>query len=242
MMLARRKPTTLPRMSTSPRTSAPLARRLIAPLVVLAFEAALLAAGLGSFAALADPRAIALLVLWGSAGYALQWLQPMRGHDAATTERDPGAMLVLLFAPLLAPMVGAWGARMGWAMLPGVPLVSWIGVALAAIGLTLRIAAMARLGPRFSPLVAVQREHVLETNGLYSRVRHPGYLGGLLACLGSALAFGSALALPLVLLMRLAQGARIRREEALMARTFGEAWADYVRRTGALLPRLGASR
>lgn len=229
-------------MSASPRSSAPLARRLVAPLVVLAFEAALLALGLGSFAALADPRAIALLLLWAAGGHALQWLQPMRGHDATTTERDPGAMFVLLLAPLLTPMVGAFGARMGWAMLPQPQLVSWLGVALAAVGLAIRIAAMAQLGPRFSPLVAVQREHVLETRGLYANIRHPGYLGGLLAALGSALAFGSALALPLVLAMRLAQGARIRREEALMARHFGDDWSAYVRRTGALLPRLGASR
>lgn len=229
-------------MVAPPRAGAPLVRRLIAPLVVLAFEAALLAAGLGSFAALADPRALALLVLWAAGGYALQWLQPMRGHDAATTERDPGAMLVLLLAPLLTPMVGAFGARMGWAMLPQPWLVSWAGIAMAAIGLTIRIGAMARLGPRFSPLVAVQREHALETTGLYTHVRHPGYLGGLLACLGSALAFGSALALPLVLLMRVAQGARIRREEALMARTFGDAWRAYADRTGALLPRIGAPR
>lgn len=229
-------------MPSAPRTERPLALRLIAPLIVVAFEAALLAAGLGSFAALADPRAIALLALSGAAGYALQWLQPLKGHDAASTEKDAGVMLVLLVAPLLAPPVGALGARLGWAMLPAPLAVSWAGVALVAAGLALRITAMASLGPRFSPLVAVQREHVLETRGLYAHIRHPGYLGALLACLGGALAFGSALALPLVVAMRLAHAARIRREEAALERHFGDAWRDYARRSGALLPRLGGAR
>ena len=229
-------------MDAARRSGSPLARRLIAPLLVIAVEAALLALGLGSFAALRDPRAIALLALSAAAGYALQWLQPMRGHDAAKSERDPMPMLVLLLAPLLSPMVGALGSRLDWAMLPQPAIVSWIGIALVAAGLAIRITAMAQLGPRFSPLVAVQREHALETRGLYARIRHPGYLGALLACLGGSLAFGSALALPLVAAMRLAHGARIRREEVLLAQHFGAAWQAYASRTGALLPRLGSAR
>lgn len=229
-------------MDTAPRSAAPIVRRLIAPLVVLAVEAALLALGLGSLEALRDPRALALLSLSAAAGYVLQWLQPMRGHDAAASERDPLPMSVLLLAPLLAPMLGALGSRLEWAMLPRPGMVSWAGIALVAAGLAIRIAAMAQLGPRFSPLVSVQREHALETRGLYARIRHPGYLGALLACLGGALAFGSALALPLVLAMRIAHAARIRREEALLSRHFGAAWDAYAQRTGALLPRLGAPR
>jgi protein-S-isoprenylcysteine O-methyltransferase Ste14 len=127
--------------------------------------------------------------------------------------------------------------------MPPWPLaVSWTGIALTAAGLWLRIAAMVRLGPRFSPLVAVQREHVLETSGPYAHVRHPGYLGALLTCLGGALAFGSAAALPLVALMLAAQLARVRREERVLAEHFGERWRAYAARTGALLPVLGRGR
>ncbi len=226
-------------MSAAPRSGSSPIRRLIAPLVVVAVEAALLALGLGSIEALRDPRAITLLALSAAGGYALQLMQPMRGHDATTSEPDAGPMVVLLLAPLFAPMVGALGARLGWAMLPSPMIVSWASLSLVGVGLLVRIAAIAQLGPRFSPIVAVQRNHALETRGLYSRIRHPGYLGALLACLGASLAFGSALALPLVLAMRIAHAARIRREEALLARHFGEAWGAYVARTGSLLPRFG---
>src|SRR5439155_6944026 len=97
-------------------------------------------------------------------------------------------------------------------------------------------------GSRFSPLIAVQREHPLETAGLYARIRHPGYLGAWLAALGAALAFGSALALPLLGLMLLSLESRMRREELLMERHFGDRYRRYRERTGRLLPRLGRRR
>jgi len=98
------------------------------------------------------------------------------------------------------------------------------------------------MGARFSPLLALQREHALETTGWYAFVRHPGYLGALLASWGAALAFGSALALPLAGVLTLVQLDRVRREERLLAGHFGEAWSDYARRTGALLPRPAGRR
>jgi protein-S-isoprenylcysteine O-methyltransferase Ste14 len=210
---------------------------------VLALDAALLAWALGGAAALArEPRALALLAIWGASGFVLALRRPVRVQDLAESQRDIVPMLVLLVVPLFTPALGAYVARRGWAVLPQANAVSWAGIALVAAGHWLRIAAMVRLGPRFSPLVAVQRDHVLERSGPYARVRHPGYLGALLACLGGALAFGSAAALPLVAIMLAAQLARVRREERMLENRFGEEWRAYAARTGALLPTLGRGR
>ncbi|MFM8559990.1 MAG: methyltransferase family protein, partial [bacterium] len=114
-----------------------------------------------------------------------------------------------------------------------------VGVGVAVLGLSLRVAAMRQLGARFSPLVALQQDHTLETRGWYAHVRHPGYLGAIAASLGTAVAFGSAVALPWVAVMLAVQVARIRREETLLAGRFGEAWTAYASRTGALWPRWG---
>src|SRR5205085_1107774 len=96
------------------------------------------------------------------------------------------------------------------------PALEWAGVALVTLGLGVRIFAMSRLGSRFSPLVAVQRGHVLETTGIYARIRHPGYCGALLACTGAMLAFGTVLPLPLVAVFAGLVGKRIEREEILL--------------------------
>jgi protein-S-isoprenylcysteine O-methyltransferase Ste14 len=212
-------------------------------LVALALESALLAWGLGGPHALANSsRALALIAIWGVAGLVLGFARPARGQDIVRAEKDPLAMLALALIPLAIPGVAAWGGRLGAWPLPAPELLGWLGVALSALGLGIRVAAMRQLGVRFSPLLAVQREHALETTGWYARVRHPGYLGSLLASWGAAMVFGSALALPLAALMTAFQWDRVRREERLLEGEFGDAWRAYAARTGALLPRLGVSR
>jgi len=171
-------------------------------------------------------------------GVALTVTRPVRGQDIVTAEKDPLAMVALALLPLSIPGVAAWGGRLDVWPLPAPELLGWIGVALSALGFGLRVAAMRQLGPRFSPLLAVQREHALETTGWYARVRHPGYLGSMLASWGAAITFGSAMALPLALVMLLFQLDRIRREERLLEQRFGDEWRAYAARTGALLPRV----
>ncbi len=225
----------------------PLSRRrhplvsAVAALIVLALETALLTFALGGWRALlASPQAIALLAVWGVSGIALAWLRPIGRQEVVRYERDVFVMVALLVLPYSIPFVSAAGHGLPAARFaePFATPLAWSGVVVAALGLWLRVASMRQLGARFSPLVAVQREHLLETGGLYSRIRHPGYLGSLLASLGAALAFGSWVALPLWVLMAAAQWARVRREEGLLAAHFGPIWQEYRARTGALLPRL----
>ncbi len=242
-------PRTAPRTGTTGRAGGrdslramadtpPLPLRLVRAFVALAIEAALLAWGLGGFAALlGSSRALALLAIWGAAGVTLTLTRPGRGQDVARSEKDPLAMLLLALIPLGTPALAAWGGRSGHWLLPMPGAFGWVGVALSALGLFMRVSAMRQLGARFSPLLAVQREHALETTGWYAFVRHPGYLGALLANAGAAITFGSAVALPFALVMAVVQVDRVRREEVLLAGHFGAAWQAYALRTGALAPR-----
>jgi len=213
-------------------------------LTVTALDAALLAFALGGIAALlAHHRALALLALWAVGGVTLALLRPVRGHHAVEVEREsPFVMLALFLIPLATPPAAALGERLALWALPGGALLRWAGVALSGAGLALRIAAMAQLGPRFSPRVALQRQHALETRGLYARIRHPGYAGAWLAALGGALAFGSALALPLVAAMGLLLWDRAAREESMLERHFGDEYRSYRGRTGRFVPPLVPAR
>lgn len=80
-------------------------------------------------------------------------------------------------------------------------------------------------------------DHKLVTTGPFSIVRHPMYLGLILAGLGSFLiyltwtALAYAVFAPFVLL-------RARREEAALSAEFGEQWIEYCRRVPAIIPRL----
>jgi protein-S-isoprenylcysteine O-methyltransferase Ste14 len=219
------------------------ARSLLGALAVLALDFGLLALGVGGLGPLLrHPRALALLATWLIATPALALLRPARARDLVAARPDRFVLLTLFLIPLLTPMLSAMAERHGlWPLAGGAPL-RWGGVALAAAGLGLRIAAMRQLGSRFSPLPSVQRDHALETAGLYGRVRHPGYLGAAMSELGLVLAFGSAATLPLVLLLALAIGRRVATEEGLLEERFGGNFHSYRARVGGFVPRLRSGR
>jgi protein-S-isoprenylcysteine O-methyltransferase Ste14 len=116
--------------------------------------------------------------------------------------------------------------------------VRWTGVAVFAAGGTLRLWPVFVLGRRFSGLVAIQPGHRLVTTGLYARIRHPSYLGLVVASVGWALAFRSGIGLLLTAALLVPLVARIRDEERLLATEFGAEWDAYCRRTWRLVPGL----
>jgi protein-S-isoprenylcysteine O-methyltransferase Ste14 len=115
-------------------------------------------------------------------------------------------------------------------------LARYLGLALFALGCVLRGWPVFVLGRRFSGLVAIQPGHELVTDGPYRYVRHPSYLGMMLALAGWALVFRSAVGLAATALGLLVLATRIEAEEALLASQFGEPYEEYRRRTWRLLP------
>jgi protein-S-isoprenylcysteine O-methyltransferase Ste14 len=116
--------------------------------------------------------------------------------------------------------------------------VRWLGVLLVAIGGALRIAPIFVLGNRFSGLVAIQPHHTLVTTGLYRAIRHPSYLGMVIASIGWGLAFRSVLGVALALLLILPLLVRIESEEALLRSQFGAEYDAYRAKTSRLIPRI----
>jgi len=225
-----------------PRPPAPV--RALLALLVCGIEALLLAWALGGLdRLLAHPRALALIACWAVAAEVLAWGAPVRSRSAvARASEGRLGLLALGLVPVAVAPLAAYGERIQLWPLPGGEVLRWTGVAIAALGLGLRILAMRALGARFSPTLAVQQEHRLETGGLYARVRHPGYVGTVLASLGAALTFGSVLGLIPVAVVMLLLAARVRREEAMLAEHFGEGWREYHARSGAFWPRFGDVR
>ena len=80
------------------------------------------------------------------------------------------------------------------------------------------------------------QQHQIVESGPYSFVRHPMYLGVMLAAIGALLIFHTwamVLFTPSAFIMIL----RARREEQLLAREFGASWAEYCRHVPPWMPR-----
>jgi protein-S-isoprenylcysteine O-methyltransferase Ste14 len=225
--------------TTAPRAPNP-ALLLLGSFAMLVLDAALLAVGVGGpHALLHHPRAAGLLVVWAAGYGALAGIRRTRRRDPQQKRPDQRFVLAaLVLVPLVSPMLSAWSERAGLWPLPGGMVLRWTGVALAAAGFLLRILAMRQLGARFSPIIEVQRQHALETGGVYTLMRHPGYGGALIANLGAILAFGSAAPLVLVVVMALATSARVAREDAALEATFGDDYQRYRDRVGRWWPRM----
>ena len=66
-----------------------------------------------------------------------------------------------------------------------------VGLAIMAVGILVRSIAIAQLGRFHTPNVAIRADHQLRVTGLYRVVRHPSYLGALIAYFGFGLALGN---------------------------------------------------
>ncbi len=105
--------------------------------------------------------------------------------------------------------------------------------AYVALGLSLACAvlwvvARWQLGNAFS--VGAEARHLV-TGGLYSKIRHPIYVFGTMAFLFIVLALQGWAALIIWAIVLLVQVIRLRREEQLLAQTFGPEYAAYRSRT-----------
>jgi protein-S-isoprenylcysteine O-methyltransferase Ste14 len=136
---------------------------------------------------------------------------------------------------LISSFVPALTDRFDFWTLDG-EVLRWFGVVIYAIGITVRLVPVFVLRDRFSGLVAIQPGHELVTTGIYSRIRHPSYLGLLMTVLGWSLAFRAGVGLLLTALLLLPLIARIRSEERLLREHFGAEYVAYCARTSRLIP------
>lgn len=156
---------------------------------------------------------------------------------------EPGAainlLLMLATVVVLAVYVAA-PRRVSWASfyLPGP--IRWAGLGLAFAAFALLEWSQSALGRNWSIRVQLLEEHELVVRGPYRWVRHPMYTAGLLTNVSVLLLSANWLVGGGWLLMHSWQfAARIPLEENLMVQRFGEAYRQYMRTTGRLLPRLG---
>lgn len=141
-----------------------------------------------------------------------------------------------IFAYLLNP---AWVA---WAQLPLPLWLRSLGAPLLLLAVPLIYWIFVTLGLNISPTQSTREGATLITHGPYQWVRHPLYTVSIMAYLGIALLtalwplFVGMLA-PIIFLAM-----RTPKEEARLIETFGEAYQDYMVRTGRYVPRIWSGK
>lgn len=128
-------------------------------------------------------------------------------------------------------------ATIAWARLPLPGPVRWGFVGLGFACTALLYWTLSSLGKNLTDTVVTRTNATLVTCGPYRWVRHPFYVTGALMLLAitGLTANGLIGALGIVPLVLLA--IRTPKEEQMLVARFGEAYEDYMRRTGRFVPR-----
>jgi protein-S-isoprenylcysteine O-methyltransferase Ste14 len=137
------------------------------------------------------------------------------------------ASFVGVWGPLCVYIVAGLDNRLGWSKGIGLGL-QVAALVLFALGALLGTWAMAS-NPYFSSTVRIQtdRHHAVATQGPYRCVRHPGYIGGIVAHLMSPLALGSWIAFVPAVLIACGHVARTYLEDRFLLGQLG-GYKDYA--------------
>lgn len=111
-----------------------------------------------------------------------------------------------------------------------------LGLILMIIGFSIGYYANRIIAENWSPVINKTEKQKLVTAGVYSVVRHPLYLSGLLLLAGTNLYFGNSWSWLSTMLVLIVTLYRIPVEEKQLETRFGQEYTDYKQKTKALLP------
>lgn len=156
--------------------------------------------------------------------------------------REPLGQRFARLGPTIVILLAFYWVAFRWDILNGpfVPKVWWLpyfAAGLTWVGLALTIWARYHLGKFWSGTVALREEHQLIRSGPYARIRHPIYTGILTMWAATVLAVDRYRALVLFVVILAGTIWKARKEEALLASEFGDAFEKHRRHTGFLFPR-----
>lgn len=155
------------------------------------------------------------------------------------TGQEIGILILLLLGGLIMPIIYAVTNWLDFANYTLPAWASWLGVLLLAGALFIFWRAHADLGLNWSPSLEIREKHELITRGIYELIRHPMYASQWLMAIAQPLllhnwitGFLNLLAfIPFYLL-------RVKAEEQMMLDSFGIQYQEYMRKTGAVLPKI----
>jgi protein-S-isoprenylcysteine O-methyltransferase len=120
-----------------------------------------------------------------------------------------------------------------------VDILSWIGLFLYLVAAIIIIVARVNLGKQGTGTLVIRENHELITTGLYKYLRHPMYTGTLLGVIGFALVSQSIIiSLITFSIYFWVFKERIKYEETILEKTFGEKYRKYKGSSYRLIPFL----
>ena len=148
-----------------------------------------------------------------------------KGNKPAKQRRIEMSLKITTF---IIPFVEA--ASIVWDLMKMPAYVKWIGIVVAALGVTCFIAGMMTMRDSWRAGIPDQKETSLVTKGIYRISRNPAFLGFDLIYLGILIAYPNAYHALVVAIAIFLFHKQIKSEEAFMENAFGQDYLDYKKR------------
>lgn len=148
-------------------------------------------------------------------------------------------VVLWIFLPLCTPFVHG----LPWALQPvafsGSQIAAWVAVAVAVVAFALTWVCWIKMGTSWRMGIDPNEKTKLVFNGPYAFVRHPIYGLSQVLMITALVALPSPLMGVIAVLHLLFMQWEVRREEVYLVRLHGSAYADYMKRVGRFVPRIG---
>lgn len=164
------------------------------------------------------------------------WIITARSNSQTPIGSEVIPLCKLVFSALITYLplaLGGWSAK---GLFSNNLVTSLAGVCLCAAGVSIAIWARHILGRYWSGKVVVQQEHHLVVDGPYRVIRHPIYLGVLLAMLGVSLILGYVFSFTYFVFCVFGLIRKSKQEEELLVSQFPGEYEQYRKNTKALIP------
>lgn len=142
--------------------------------------------------------------------------------------------LVLWSSPFVYLINPAW---MAWSKI-GLPVAGrWLGAAMGVLCVAGLYWLFRSIGNGITPVSATRPDHQLVTDGIYRWVRHPLYTIGSSLFVSFGMLADNWFIMLLGVLAFVVMAIRTPQEEAKLIQKFGDAYREYMKRTGRFLPK-----
>ena len=155
------------------------------------------------------------------------------------TDQEKILLGLLLLGGFVVPIIYAASNWLDFANYELPAWAGWLGVLLVAGAVFIFWRAHADLGLNWSPTLEIREKHELITRGIYGVMRHPMYASQWLVAIAQPLLLQNWIAGFLNLLVFIPfYFLRVKAEEQMMLDSFGAQYQEYMKTTGAVLPKM----
>jgi protein-S-isoprenylcysteine O-methyltransferase Ste14 len=151
-------------------------------------------------------------------------------------------VVLWIFIPLVSPFVSGLPAALAPVRFAGDAALGWAAVAVAAAAFAVTWVCWVKMGKSWRMGIDPNERTTLVFNGPYAYVRHPIYGLSQVLVLSALAAWPSPVMFGVAVLHLLFMQWEVRREEKYLVQLHGPAYADYMRRVGRFVPKIGGSK